>query len=105
MVGARRVFVAVPDDDTVTTGQDRHAHVRDALRDLGFLATFSDTAIHSPTSLDTLIDAVGGDLAALRAADYVVVLPGAEDRPELIWAEAWDKPFLTIADLAEMVAA
>ncbi|MGK5522644.1 hypothetical protein ACSNN9_25250 [Micromonospora sp. URMC 107] len=67
-----------------------------ALLAAGFLVT--SATIADTVDPDDLLAVVADDLAAARAADAVVALPGAEDFPEPVYAALHGVPALTLAD-------
>ncbi|MEU1641408.1 hypothetical protein ABZ427_00365 [Micromonospora zamorensis] len=72
-----------------------------ALLAAGFLVAWATAA--DPADADDLVALVADDMDAARAADFVVVLPGAEDFPEVVYAALHRVPVVALADaLAEV---
>jgi hypothetical protein len=86
-----RAYVAAPARATAAL-----AAAVAALVAAGFLVTTATAA--ETVGGDDLFAVVADDLDAVRAADAVVTLPGAEDFPEPVYAALYGVPVVTLAD-------
>ena len=104
MTGAVRVVLIDTADGRPEERAQRVGPVIDALLRLGFEVAAPAAAYPDTLPIDA-IPAVRAGMAALRAADYVVVLPGAEDSFEVSYAVVWDKAIVTLDQLGVTTAA
>ncbi|MEU8253235.1 hypothetical protein AB0C06_03060 [Micromonospora inaquosa] len=68
-----------------------------ALLDAGYLVVTATAT--DPADADDLVALVAGDMDAARAADVLVILPGAEEFPEPVYAALHGVPVVALADV------
>ena len=96
---AARVYLVGPADGTDDERRQRFLPAIDALSTLGFDVIAPGTDHPARADLATQYAAVAEDLASLKLADYVVLLPGGERLMECAHAALLNIPVMTFADL------
>ncbi|MCG5450815.1 hypothetical protein [Micromonospora hortensis] len=87
-----RAYVAAP-----AGAADALAAAVSALLDAGYLV--ATATADDPANADDLVALVADDMDTARAADFVVVLPGAEDFPEVVYAALHGVPVVALGDV------